>query len=470
MRWLIYGFAAIGGFLLGAMVVVLLSSLIQYIAGSSSGKKAEDEAEGKAVRKAYKKPKDLPQPSASKTPAVADLVTANKNTAEPAACPAGENITAAKDEVVSAKEEVVAAKDEIISAKDEVVAAKDEIVAAKGKGTEEKPVKKNWLSSLFNKKEAVKEEKPVKREMPDAQLFSLSRDDVFDHIEDMRENPGRFPKLPNVKEKTDDAMPDYLRCGERCFGLMYERNELVFNFVLRLSDDAAKRYGEYHSVQSSDLGENWYNLVADQSFESKKEIYQILDESYDFTLRKYSAERDEDSARAEQLLLEQKAEGNKEHVERSSAVAEQQYRASLERFKAEYYSNFIITRREIAADIRAMDDPNITVVERYKQPQLPVSIKYKGKAFAMLHGTDMGIIMTVKLDSEYADNLTKKHPELVRARFPKGPSWYLLPIDGAFADKESVYRVLMAARAFTEAQDNVPKSRTPFAAVSAAGR
>ena len=73
-------------------------------------------------------------------------------------------------------------------------------------------------------------------------FITLSRTDVFDHIDNMCDNPVRFPVLPDIKEKTNVKLPDYLQCEERCFGLMFERNDLVFNFILRMSEETVKRY------------------------------------------------------------------------------------------------------------------------------------------------------------------------------------------------------------------------------------
>jgi len=282
-----------------------------------------------------------------------------------------------------------------------------------------------------------------------AKLFSLSYNDVCDHINEMKINPERFPKLPNIKERANDILPYYLCCGERTFGLMFERKELVFMFLLRLSEDAAKYYKVYHTLESSDLGENWYSLVIDQTFESKKDVYQVLNESYHFVLKKFGREKDNQAAKDEQACIEKDALEHVMLAEKRAADAERKYRLVLEGFKTKHYKqNLVVTRKEIAADIIALGNPDLTVSERPQQPQLPMSLKYKGKTYAMLFGTDAGVLMIVRIDDVYADILSIKHPEICRSKFPKGRNWYFIPVDGAFKNKEEVYRVLEHAREF----------------------
>jgi len=111
---------------------------------------------------------------------------------------------------------------------------------------------------------------------------------------------------------------------------------------------------------------------------------------------------------------------------------------------------FLITRKEIADHIRSIENPDITVVERHEQPQLPMSLKFKGKTFAMLYGTDEGVLITARIPCEYTEKLVRTYPEICLARFPNGPNWYYIPVDSTFSDKESVYSVLTNALVFVE--------------------
>jgi len=112
---------------------------------------------------------------------------------------------------------------------------------------------------------------------------------------------------------------------------------------------------------------------------------------------------------------------------------------------------FFITRREIAEDARRLGDPDITVSEYPCQPQLPTTLKYRGRTYAMLYATDNGVLIIARLDNGYAEELVCKYPGIRHAAFPRGANWYCVPVGRAFTDKEEVYRILFEARAFLPA-------------------
>jgi len=279
----------------------------------------------------------------------------------------------------------------------------------------------------------------------ETELFILSRQDVLDHVEAMQGNSERFPIAPGVKERETEHLPDYIKCGEICFSIIFERSDCVYNIAVRLDAETANSLGEKHPVEHASYlsGDDWYNLSVDQSYKSKREVYQILNASYDYVFR-MSSELSEEEARAGQLVIEQEFAGNTEEVERVAAIAEENTLRALEQFKCEHYTDFRITRKEIVADTIALENPHITVLERV-EPQMPVSLKYKGKSYAILYGTDKGVMMVVKLSDAFADKLAVKHPEIRRAKFPAGANWYYVPVDGAFESKEAVYTVLNAS-------------------------
>jgi|GEM_PF-2221995 len=299
-------------------------------------------------------------------------------------------------------------------------------------------------------------------------LFTLSRYDVFDHIDDMQEYATRFSVEPSVKEKSEDTLPDYLMCGDRTFALMYDKNDIVLSFILRLSQESAKRNLSYHpiSVAPYPSGDDWYAVIVGRTFANKKEVYRLLEESYDYTASLfYSKEIESEAdlaARLQQALEEQaqieREAGEKEkELEQKLLDAEREYKRSLEEYKTTVYTGFKISRKEIGEDMRALNVANLEVIERYKSPQLPASLKYNEETYAMLYASDEGVIMVTQLSDEYAEELGKRHPEIRHAKFPKGPNWYVVPVDGAFEDKESVYRVLEYARAFVEEKRLMPK-------------
>jgi len=109
-----------------------------------------------------------------------------------------------------------------------------------------------------------------------------------------------------------------------------------------------------------------------------------------------------------------------------------------------------ITRREIVDEVKSSENLDITVVERPFLPQLPTSLRYKKKTFAMLYATDKGVLMIVKLDDNYAHELAYKYPGIRRAHFPQAPNWYHIPVEDAFTDKEEIYRILFEACSFID--------------------
>jgi len=277
------------------------------------------------------------------------------------------------------------------------------------------------------------------------ELFLLSRQDVIDRVDAMRENAERFLLAPSLKERETENLPDYIKCGEICFSIVFELNDCVHNIAVRLDAATATALGEEHPVEHAGYlsGDDWYNLVIDQSYKGKREVYRILDASYDYVFR-MNGQITEDEAKAELTHIEEEYATNTAEVEKLALAAEQNYLAALEKFKAEHYTEFSITCKEIIADTLALSDKNITLLER-AEPQMPVSLKYKNKTYAILYGTDRGVMMVVKLSDIFADRLAVRHPEIRRAKFPAGANWYYIPVDGAFDGKESVYKVLNAS-------------------------
>jgi len=257
---------------------------------------------------------------------------------------------------------------------------------------------------------------------------------------------------PVFKEREEEELPDYLLCGERCYAIVFERNDGVHNIAVRLSDEVSSLLGEHHLLERasylSDNEKDWYNLTIDQSFKNKKEVYAILNSAYDYVLARYGL-LDEEEAKVELVSIEKEfADGSAaEELDKVASAAELNYLRALEKFKTDYYSDFKITRKEIIEDTRSLGNPDITIFER-GEPQMPASLKHKGKTYAILYGTDKGVMMVVKLSDEYADKMAVKHPQIRRTKFPAGANWYYVPVDGAFESKDEVYSVLNVSYGF----------------------
>ena len=119
--------------------------------------------------------------------------------------------------------------------------------------------------------------------------LNLTRCGVIRHIRDMRKNGNRFVVTPGIKERAGEGMPDYLKCGKYCYGLMFGRGVSVDGFVLCVSPGTAKAYGASPAPPPQAdawMGGGWYVLTV-SSFQDKREVYRVLDDCYDAALRKY---------------------------------------------------------------------------------------------------------------------------------------------------------------------------------------
>ena len=126
------------------------------------------------------------------------------------------------------------------------------------------------------------------------------------------------------------------------------------------------------------------------------------------------------------------------------------------------YGGFWITRKEIAEDVRNLKNKDITVIEHLKNPQLPTSLKWKTKTFALLYVSDEGPLMIARISDELGKELAKTNPKVSRAVFPKGNNWYSIPVDQTFENKAAVYKVISQAQEFVTLKPTPkPKSVAP---------
>lgn len=121
--------------------------------------------------------------------------------------------------------------------------------------------------------------------------------------------------------------------------------------------------------------------------------------------------------------------------------------------------NRMITRKEIAANTRAMNDNNISVLEHPENPQLPMSLKWKTKTYAMIYGIEDGLLLIVRISVDYANEIDRAHINIQRAKFPKGANWFDITVDDKFCDRVKVNEILTNARMFVQTKP-VPKPTT----------
>ena len=114
----------------------------------------------------------------------------------------------------------------------------------------------------------------------------------------------------------------------------------------------------------------------------------------------------------------------------------------------------IITRQEIVDEAYESGGAEISTVVHPEQLHQPVSLKWHNKTYAMLYGTDCGIVMIIKLSNDYAAHLKTVHPAICRAHFPTAENWYYVHVDKEFHSKECVYKVIHSARDFVASKNN----------------
>jgi|GEM_PF-2445668 len=298
--------------------------------------------------------------------------------------------------------------------------------------------------------------------------FTLSREDVIDFIADMRESLSmeeEQPVLPSVILRQKRHYCDSLHCGVWCFGLMYEK-ENVIKFTLRLSEKQAEEIGAKHTAFRKALfpkGENWYDLIVDQSFSSKKEVYSILEASFAYILGLYyrkELERyltDTAAARADRLQIEDGIPANSEAADPLYETAIEEYRAALEKFRLKNRLTFNMTRKRVIFWAKRNLSECGEIAER-PQRHMPASLKLCGKTYALIYekvyresgspDPKLYVSMTVRISAPYAQWLALRHPGVRRAYFPKNRNWYVVPVDASFRNAQMVYRVLKHARKF----------------------
>jgi predicted DNA-binding protein (MmcQ/YjbR family) len=106
------------------------------------------------------------------------------------------------------------------------------------------------------------------------------------------------------------------------------------------------------------------------------------------------------------------------------------------------------SRKRIIEEVLRIDNVNITIKIRNDQPELPASLNYMKRTFAMLHGTDHGVVMIVKISDHCAHELSKYHPHVRKSLFPRGANWYYIPIDDSFETEDEVFNILYKAMNF----------------------
>jgi hypothetical protein len=268
----------------------------------------------------------------------------------------------------------------------------------------------------------------------------------------MEKNTDRFPVKVNKKDTSNEKIHGYLRCGEHTFGIVFLHEDLVFSIFLRLPAAVVVEWGENHPLQPVENPKDgdWYNLIVDQSYENKNDLFRLFDLSYDYVAGAAYGKKGVGTGKDERVLSAREIGAAAASAEKSAALAAEEYRDALNRYREENELDFHLNRRDIVKYLKSQENPDLEITERYDQPQLPFILRHRNKSFAWLYGTEFYVIMLVKLDADYADGLALRHPEMHRTHLMKSDGWYYLPVDCSFENRQAVYAVLEHAKILAE--------------------
>ncbi|MCL1900813.1 MAG: hypothetical protein FWG51_00250 [Firmicutes bacterium] len=200
---------------------------------------------------------------------------------------------------------------------------------------------------------------------------NFTYNDILNYVDLMRGQPGRFPTAPVVKEKTNEKMPYYLFCGERIFCLIFVKGNNVTNLILRINPDKLGQYNERYNLREIPFSssDNWYMLTIDKPCGNKLEIYNMLDECYDYSLVRYYFENDQYDyhlAKIEHIAIEKQIAKEVGLSEKSNECIEKEYRAALKKFQSDYFSQGQTQDGTPAEDRGIFEKEYKTALERFK--------------------------------------------------------------------------------------------------------
>jgi len=118
--------------------------------------------------------------------------------------------------------------------------------------------------------------------------FEITRQEILDFITNAASDTQNYPVSTNIKLRSRPYFPDSLRCGERGFGLMFEKNGTI-KLALRMDKDFADYLQSKYALCYKSLfpkGKDWQTILIDDSFKTKEEVFAILSSSYGYVLKK----------------------------------------------------------------------------------------------------------------------------------------------------------------------------------------
>ncbi len=310
-----------------------------------------------------------------------------------------------------------------------------------------------------------------------APAFRLSREDVLDRMDEMAEDKYDYPVPANVRLRSSDRAPDSLRCGVWTFAVMSESKGGIIRFFARMDEGYYKELKKDHvSIEPSAFaGSNdWYKVIIDGTYFTKKEVFMMLDNWYAFVMNKYYRYDNvkkayvTDEAAALQADSEAVTEAEIESKKKDAALE----KAEKERADADALmlqnKTVNLNKKEMAKTAKAKFAAGVEVSERddYTVTGLPLADTYytpkgisdKGKAkrvcYAYVYSLTGGSVKVIaKLPKVYAERQAKVHTNMCRSKFPSGKSWYVTIIDSTYKSNDEVYEILNRSKAFVESTE-----------------
>jgi predicted DNA-binding protein (MmcQ/YjbR family) len=283
--------------------------------------------------------------------------------------------------------------------------------------------------------------------------FTLTREDIFDHIADMNGDKLRFPvDAFGVARDKKRGMPASLQCGGRSFGFLYGLTAV--KLTLRCPDSLARDLlTRYTGARHAAVPVGWFDFIIDRSVKSKREVFDVLDECYLYTMSLfYGADGagythgNDTAAEAElvdNLALIADSLGSPDPL--YAAAVEERRRAAAD-FAARYPAALGITVERLLRFTRK-HLPDADIIERTKW-YMPVSLRCGKRTFAIIYPRRAGISLTLRISDEYAAYLIRRHPLVRRARWPRTRNWYIVPLDGTFRHTPEIFRTLQRAHTY----------------------
>jgi len=241
----------------------------------------------------------------------------------------------------------------------------------------------------------------------------------------------RGAKTSNGKLPLSDNHFIYLADGSKvCFTYVYDTPEGGVVSLVRLDAERAAKIAEKHAVVShstfpKNKAKDWYSVVADDTF-TEEEYYAIFDASIEY-LR-------ENVAVTEQAQTE-------------APIEDRSLKESLAAAKVAHSGN--ISKQTIIDYLTAQYAAGVEINHRGAKTgngKLPLSDNHfvfladgSKVCFTYVYDTpEGGVVALVRLDTERAAKLAKKHVSLSHSTFPKNKAndWYSVIADGTATEEE----------------------------------